>query len=96
MKNNSVPELQRMAIWKRQILTLKKNSTEQTGMQVERWEEVEWENGGRNCSCKRWDFRSLDFTTKIRKETCSLGWMSRNQEPWEMLRGGKGESVFNK
>ena len=38
-------------------------------MQAETWEEVEWGNGGRDGSCRWWDFRSGDFTTKITKET---------------------------
>jgi len=33
-------------------------------MQAETWEEVEWENGGRDGSCRWWDFRSVDSPPK--------------------------------
>lgn len=62
-----------------------KNGTQETEMQAETWEEVEWENGGRDGSCRWWDFRSVDFTTKITKETCRQGCMLRREEGQSML-----------
>lgn len=50
---------------------LEKNGKVQTGMHTEGQKEVEWEIGGRKCSRRKWDFRSLDFTIEMRKKTCS-------------------------
>lgn len=66
MKSNRIPEFQRMAVWRRQMLTLKRMA-QYKPRYTWKWKEVGWLNGGRNGSCRRWDFRSLDFAVKIRR-----------------------------